>query len=99
MQCGACEDIFKFGDFEKHDQSCIEKVVECPMKCGCEIKRKDLDKHLAKDCLGERYKCNLCQCWVNMKVKDKHVCSNYLMMELIKKFEGIECMMKADKEF
>ena len=99
VQCEGCEEIHKFGDSEKHDNVCIEKVIECTEKCGVQVKRKDLEQHLQKSCLGERYKCDKCDGWINERVKDKHICSNYLMQQLIKKFDGIESMMKADREF
>lgn len=53
---------------------CSETVVKCPMECGKEMKRANLQTHL-KDCPQREVQCGFCELKIKFKDKQTHEAS------------------------
>jgi len=73
-----CSQVVPRGAFEQHFQECVHATVQCVHKDrGCEavVKRLDMGRHLAEDCLYELARCSNTPCHVELIRKDmpKHM--------------------------
>jgi hypothetical protein len=78
-KCSLCESIVAFKDRHDHEDNCPEQSIMCPFQCGCQIKRKNIDRHFQMEC-GEvtiecEYKAHGCQHTGKRKEVAEHVLS------------------------
>jgi hypothetical protein len=62
-----------FSEALLHQTECIYITVECPLKCGDHIKRKDMDVHKS-DCPTAESKCEKCELSYKRDEIDSHNC-------------------------
>ena len=74
-KCEYCDKYVVKCEYDKHVSLCPEAIIECPLKCGKEMRRKEIQNHILNECEMEPLPCpnNGCDKKILRKDYDNHV--------------------------
>lgn len=72
IQCEYCKCDMMANTLQEHFEVCNLIPVYCENKCGKEIKRKELEHHMNKECSKRRIKCKYCVKNVELELLENH---------------------------
>ncbi|EAS04680.1 TRAF-type zinc finger protein (macronuclear) [Tetrahymena thermophila SB210] len=68
-----CEEIIRYEQVIKHEDSCEYKIEICPvLGCGQQMIKKILDKHIQEECEYVLSKCRWCEQQIKKKIIEEH---------------------------
>ncbi|XP_033748936.1 TNF receptor-associated factor 5-like [Pecten maximus] len=76
-----CTWFGQFKDLEAHTDECVHKPIACPRKCGANVERTNLRRHIAEFCKKREIRCEFCNMPILAEREDDHlmVCGKYLL--------------------
>ena len=69
--CQFCNKLQLSNDFENHILTCDERIEKCE-NCKLDIRNKNLDVHIDKECSERKIQCNLCQKIFKINLMNEH---------------------------
>ncbi|KAL4455349.1 hypothetical protein ABPG74_012501 [Tetrahymena malaccensis] len=68
-----CEEIIRYEQVIKHEESCEYKIEICPiLGCGQQMIKKILDKHIQEECEYVLSKCRWCELQIKKNIIEEH---------------------------